>query len=80
MAKWRISKQVFQENKARQFFRKRNISYCLIHPRTLERVENVRFLKNLACFVFLKHPFGGFPFCLTTDELLTITIISEPVL
>ena len=45
-AKGRISKQVFQENKARQIFRKTNISYPLI-----------RFSENLACFVFLKHPF-----------------------
>ena len=30
-AKWRISKRVFQENKARQIFRKTNISYPLIH-------------------------------------------------
>ena len=29
-AKGRISKRVFQENKARQIFRKRNISYPLI--------------------------------------------------
>ena len=33
-AKGRISKQVFQENKARQIFRKTNISYLLIRTRT----------------------------------------------
>ena len=32
-------------------------------------VRNVRFWKNLACFVFLKHPFWDSPFCLITDEL-----------
>ena len=33
-AKGRISKRVFQENKARQVFRKTNISYPLIRTRT----------------------------------------------
>ena len=32
-AKGRISKRVFQENKARQIFRKTNISYPLIRTR-----------------------------------------------
>ena len=27
------------------------------------------FSENLACFVFLKHPFWDSPFCLITDEL-----------
>ena len=40
-AKGRISKPVLQENKTRKIFRK----------------KNVRFSENLACFVFLKHPF-----------------------
>ena len=40
--KGRISKRVFQESKARQIFRKTNISYP---P------------KSLSCFAFLKHPF-----------------------
>ena len=29
---------------------------------------NVCFSKNLACFVFLKHPFWDSPFCLITDD------------
>ena len=29
---------------------------------------HVRFSENLACFVFLKHPFWDSPFCLITDE------------
>ena len=33
-AKGRISKRVFQENKARQIFQKANISYSLIRTRT----------------------------------------------
>ena len=27
------------------------------------------FLENLACFVFLKHPFWNSPFCLITDKM-----------
>ena len=30
----RISKRMFQENKARQIFQKTNISYCLIRTHT----------------------------------------------
>ena len=36
-AKVRISKRMFQENKARQIFRKTNISYPLIHTRMIRR-------------------------------------------
>ena len=43
----------YKENKARQIFRKTNISYSLIRTRTYQRVRNVHFLENLACFVFL---------------------------
>ena len=50
-AKGRISKRVFQENKARQLFRK-NKRTC-----AYQGVRNVRFSENLSCFVFLKHPF-----------------------
>ena len=41
----RISKRVFKENKGRQ----RTCAY--------QEVTNVRFMENLTCFVFLKHPF-----------------------
>ena len=70
-AKWRISKRVFQENKARQIFRKTNISYPLIRTRTCvyQGVRNVCFSENLTCFVFLKHPFWDSLFCLITDVL-----------
>ena len=56
-AKGRISKGMFQENKARQIFRKMNISYPLIRTRTYQGVRSVRFSENLAWFVFLKHLF-----------------------
>ena len=59
-AKGRISKRRYQENKARQIFRKTNISYPLIRtPMCAYQggVRNVRFSENLACFVFLLPPF-----------------------
>ena len=31
--------------------------------------RNVRFSENLACFVFLKHPFWDSPFSLITDDM-----------
>ena len=70
-AKGRISKRVFQEDKAHQIFRKTNISYLPIRTRTCayQGVQNVRFSENLVCFVFLKHPFWDSPFCLITDDL-----------
>ena len=61
--KGRISKRVFQENKAPQIFRKTDISCAY------QGARNVRFLENWACVVFLKHPFWDSPFCLITDAL-----------
>ena len=57
--KGRISKRLFQESKARQNFRKTNISYLLIRTRTCahQEVRNICFLETLTCFAFLKHPF-----------------------
>ena len=53
---------MFQENKARQIFRKMNISYPLIRTRTraYQGVRNICFSENLV----------GFVFCLITDEIL----------
>ena len=58
-AKGQISKQVLQENKARQIFRKTNISNPLIRTRmcVYQGVRYVCSSENLACFVFLKYPF-----------------------
>ena len=58
-AQARISRRVFQDNKAHQIFRKTNISYPLIRARTCayQGVRSVRFSENLASFVFLTHPF-----------------------
>ena len=57
--KGRIWKRVFQENKAHQ-------STC-----AYQGVRNFHFSENLACFVFLKHPFWDLPFSLITDEVCT---------
>ena len=69
-ARGRIWKRVFQENKARQIFRKTNISYPPIRTRTFayQGVRNVRFSENLGCFAFLKHFFWDSPFCRMTEE------------
>ena len=55
----RISKRVFQENKAHQIFQKTNVSYPLIRTQMCvhQGVTIVRFSEYLACFIFLKHPF-----------------------
>ena len=70
MANGRISKRVFPEIKARQIFRKTNISDPLIRTRTCayQGVINIHFSESLASFVFLKHPFWDSPICLITVE------------
>ena len=54
----------FKKTKHAKFSEKTNISFLLI--RTRQEVRNVRFTENLACFVFLKHPFWDSPFSLIT--------------
>ena len=82
MAKGRISKRVLQGNKARQIFRKTNISYPLIRTRTCayQGVRNVHFSENLMCFIFLKHPFWDSPFCLITDDLYSFVCLPYPAI
>ena len=48
----------FQKTKARQIFRKTNISYPLIRTRAsaYQGVRNIRFSENLACFCFFETP------------------------
>ena len=56
-AKGRISKRVFQESKARQNFRKTNISYPLIRTRTCAYQEVRSFLfGNFGVLCFLETP------------------------
>ena len=50
----------FKKKQANKIFRKTNIPHPLIRTHARE---------NLACFVFLKHPFWDSPFCLITDEV-----------
>ena len=69
-AKGQISKQVFQENDARQIFRKTDIPYPMIRTCAYQGVRNFHFSENLTSFVFLKHLFWDLPFCLITDDLL----------
>ena len=59
MEKGRILKRVFREDKAHQIFQKTNISYSLIQTRTsvYQELRNISFSKNLAYFIFQKHPF-----------------------
>ena len=54
-AKGRISKRVFNESKARQNFRKINISYLLIRTRACayQEVRNVCFFENFGVLCFL---------------------------
>ena len=66
-AKGRITKWVFQENKARQTFQKNK--YFLLPDTCAYQEVNVRFSENLVCFVFLKHPLWDSPFYLITDKL-----------
>ena len=51
-AKGRISKRVFQENKARQIFRKTNIFYPLIRTRTCANDQLL--LITIICYSFLE--------------------------
>ena len=61
-----ISNRVFQESKHAKFSVKRTFL-----------TPWFRFSKNLACFVFLKHPFSDSPFCLIVDEHLMVHGIHE---
>ena len=69
-AKWRISKWVFQENKACQIFRKTNISHSLIrtHKYAYQGTRNVRFSENL--FIFQNTRFEIRPFALSQTNLI----------
>ena len=59
------------------YFRKTNISYLVIrtYKCAYQEVRYVRFSENLACFLFLEHPFWDSHFCLITDDLNNLTIV-----
>ena len=85
--KGRISKLVFQENKARQIFRKTNISYPQIRTRrcAYQWVRNVRFLENLFLrfaplpyyrrFMLMTQPFSGLKPNLRKLEIAGIRVL-----
>ena len=82
MAKGRISRRMFQENKGHQIFWKTNISYPLIRTRkcAYQGVRNIRFSKNLACFVPWNTHFWDSPFCHITDEFFLWAKLLESLL
>ena len=63
-SKGRISKRVFQENRACQIFRKTNISYPMICTRTCayQGVRKVCFFRKFAVLCFLETPVLRFAF------------------
>ena len=56
MAKGRISKRVFQENKARQIFQKTNHSYPLIYLRVRIRGKKCSFFGRFGVLSFIETP------------------------
>ena len=56
------------------FFKNLSDVHLIWHVRTCayQGVRNVRFLENLACFVFLKYPFWDSPFRLITNDLFQL--------
>ena len=66
-AKGQISKRVFQENKTRQIFRKKNNSYPLICRRTcVSRSKKCSFFRKFDVLCFLATPvlkFALLPYC-----------------
>ena len=71
-----ISKRVFQENRARQIFRKTNISYTLIHIRTCvyQGIRNVCFSENLGCFFSWNTHHEIRPFALSLTICLSVRL------
>ena len=70
-AKGRISKRVFQENKARKVFRKRKISYPLIRARAYVFVSERKkcsFFGKPGVLCFLETPVLRFALCLITNN------------
>ena len=73
--KGKSQKGCFKNTKHDKFSEKRTFLtlWC-----AYQGVRNVRFSKNLACFVFLKHPFWDLCVCLITDEVSFLTNIPFP--
>ena len=69
----------FKKTKHVEFSEKRTFFYPLIRTGTCayQGVKTVRFSENLTCFVFLKYPFWGSPFCLITVKMLVMSMIKK---
>ena len=80
--KGRISKRVFQENKARQIFRETNISYPLIRIRTYVCVSGGKkcsFFENFGVLCFLETPvlrFAYLPYC---RRYMNVLVLLKPL-
>ena len=60
----------FKKTKHAKFSEKRTVLipwYADVHA--YHEVRNAHFSENLACFVFLQHPFWNSPFCLIADDI-----------
>ena len=76
--KGKSQNECFKKTKHARFSEKRTFLtpwYAHVGGR-IRGVRNVRFSENLACFVFLKHPFWDSPFCLNTDEISSSVFIN----
>ena len=63
---WIIVKDVEGKN---NFFSDNGRNNIMKQSCACQGVRYVRFSENLACIVFLKHPFWDSPFCLITDTI-----------
>ena len=66
----------FKKLKHAKFSEKQTFYTC-----EYQQLRNVCFSENLACFVFVKHPFWDSPFCLITEEMESfqpLIIIANP--
>ena len=72
----------FKKTKRAKFSEKRTFltpRYAHVRTCAYQLVRNVHFSENLACFVFLKHPFRDWIFCLITDEMpRLLTLVYTP--
>ena len=57
---WKYAMSYSVGDKAKGWISKRTCAY--------QGAQNVRFSENLACFIFLEHPFWDLPFCLNSGD------------
>ena len=68
----------FKKIKHAKFSEKR--TFLILHTCAYQGVRNVCFFfsENLACFIFLKHPFQDSPLCLIIDDMRQDFCTSKP--